>query len=482
MRRAMLALALVSLMSLAGCFGPSTAAWGTGTNAVEISMTQDTLSVKSTLSGSATSLTDLIPVGCTPGSEGGAATPAGGQPFTFEGYLAASAMYDAHNPTMGAKGLDYGVTTAIALQDMTFQNAAMVIDGEGARIDVKEWNIPLMPDTGSGSVDLDSIDQDTDSGWFILALLPTTESIHEGFKAFAEWHQPVKISGFLVTANSTSTGYYKESMGYTIRNDCSMDVGKQNREDFYVAVTHIQLENAQVTASGNADDEWVQGDVPVFGRAGYISLFLFAGIGGAVGAFIYSQRNVLASAKKDMKVLLGDAGLEKVAKVKDDMKAAKKAGMVSPEERRDEQRKVAEKAATSGPTPASKSSSDTIGTFDLDSVLASTSTNRQTSAPGQRKSSVVSSESSTSMRQAGTNIQSTRGSAPTTTQSFSTAHQAQAEQPTQRGPPQRTAPPTTPVRKKKTVSNAPSPNHEESNSPPPNTYDDEEDSFSNFSF
>ena len=72
-------------------------------------------------------------------------------------------------------------------------------------------------------------------------------------------------------------------------------------------------------------DEWKQGDVPVLGREGFILFFFVAGIGGAVGLFIYSTGMMKRSASKTMKTLIGDEGMKKAASVKADAKAAKEA-------------------------------------------------------------------------------------------------------------------------------------------------------------
>ena len=197
MRRGTLAICLIASMLLAGCLGPSSADWGTGAGAVDVDFSMEGTTVKSTLSGEARTVSDLLPVGCTPGSDGGSLEAGVGEAITFTGYLAASQFYDAHDSIMGARGLDLGVTTAVAIQSMSFEQAASVVDGEGARIDVKQWALPLQPDTGAGSVDIDEVDSDSDTDWFVLGLIPTTENVLKGMKALNEWHQPVVVHGYL---------------------------------------------------------------------------------------------------------------------------------------------------------------------------------------------------------------------------------------------------------------------------------------------
>ncbi len=398
---------LIASMVLAGCLGPSSASWGTGSGAVSVDFSMESTTVKTTLAGEGSTIGDLIPVGCTPGSDGGTLAAGTGGAITFTGYLASSQFYDTHDPVMGPKGLELGVTTAVAIQSMSFDQAASVVDGDGARIDVKQWSSPLQPETGAGSVNLEKVDSESDTDWFVLGLIPTTEDILSGMKALGEWHQPVVVHGYLVSAENASNNQYGyQADWHKADNDCSMTIGTTNRQDTLVLVSRITLQDATVSANGEADDEWVQGDVPFLGRAGFILFFLAGGIGGAVGLFVVSKQMMMKSAKQSMRVLIGEEGMKKAASVKTDAKAAKAAGMESPaqrQKRKEREREALNKkeAKTSTPpkkAPKKEKAEDALGGFDLDSVLASTPTGRPTaSAPSMRKSSVVATESAQEM-------------------------------------------------------------------------------------
>ena len=398
---------LIASMVLAGCLGPSSASWGTGSGAVSVDFSMESTTVKTTLAGEGRTIEDLIPVGCTPGSDGGTLAAGTGGAITFTGYLASSQFYDTHDPVMGPKGLELGVTTAVAIQSMSFDQAASVVDGDGARIDVKQWSSPLQPETGAGSVNLEKVDSESDTDWFVLGLIPTTEDILSGMKALGEWHQPVVVHGYLVSAENASNNQYGyQADWHKADNDCSMTIGTTNRQDTLVLVSQITLQDATVSANGEADDEWVQGDVPFLGRAGFILFFLAGGIGGAVGLFVVSKQMMMKSAKQSMRVLIGEEGMKKAASVKTDAKAAKAAGMESPaqrQKRKEREREALNKkeAKTSTPpkkAPKKEKAEDALGGFDLDSVLASTPTGRPTaSAPSMRKSSVVATESAQEM-------------------------------------------------------------------------------------
>ena len=491
MRRALLAICLIASMALAGCLGPSTAGWGSGDGAVDVDFSMESTTVKTTLSGETRTISDLQPVGCTPGTDGGTLAAGQGEPITFTGYLASSQFYDAHDTVMGAKGLELGVTTAVAIQSMSFDQAAAVVDGDGARIDVKQWSLPLQPETGAGSVDLDEVDSESSTDWFILGLIPTTEHVLAGMTALNEWHQPVVIHGYLVAAgNSSNNQYGYQATWHKADNGCAMTVGTSNREDALVFVSKITLEDATVSASGEADDEWVQGDVPFLGRGGFILFFLVVGLGGSAGLFITSNQMMMKSAKQSMATLIGAEGMKKAASVKSDAKAARKAGMESPEERQrrmDRERKAAAKEEAKQRSPPKKEEKktkdeDALGGFDLDSVLASASTGTSGpggAGPGGKKSSVVATDAAQEMdrmsaQEAPTSslpasIGQQRRSSPPSTSNVGQPAQETEKQPT--------------VRRRKAVKKARSaaPEPETVDEAPAATYDDEEE-FSDFSF
>jgi hypothetical protein len=485
MRRGALALLLVASLSLAGCLGPSTAEWGGGADGVQVNFSMENTTVTSGLSGSSTTET-LAPVGCTPGPDGAVLDENVGGVISFTGYLAASQFYTAHDTTMGARGLDFGVTTAVAIQKMTFNDAANVEDGDGARIDVKEWNSPLGPNTGAGSVDLDELDDEADSEWFILGLIPLSENVLNGMKSLNEWHQPVSVHGYMVSTGGEQnpTGYLKQ--WHTPNGECDLTVNSgNNREDVYVLVSGITLEGGTVSLDGEDDDEWVQGDVAFLGRGGFILFFLVGGLGGAVGLFIVSRSMVMSGASKSMQTLIGAEGMKKAASVKADAKAAKKAGMESPTERQERMDKQQAKEAKKEKAPPARTSGkdeNPMGGFDLDSVLASTGSGQSGpggAPPGGRKSSVVATDAAQSMDRMNAapsnasslppSIAQRRTAPPPTTGNVAT--EPAPVEPAKKKPP---------VRRRKAVK--PAEPVAESSAPAPQQHHEEEEEFSDFSF
>ena len=520
MRRARLALLLVCTMFLAGCLGPDTAEWGSSGIEVEIDRNPATeASITTALSTTKATYESLSPVGCEVGEEIVTAKNASDR-IKFTGYLSASVLYDSHDPINGAKNMDIAVTAAVAIQAMSNSEAENVKDGEGARIDVKEWNIPLMPETRAGTVDLDEIDSETESDWYVLGLIPTTENINDGFRSLSEWHKPITIHGYLISpttvngsaftidGKSQSNGYHRStgSFAHTVDDNCNLNVGINNLQSVYVLVEEIEIDGRVVSSNGNDADEWKLGHVPFIGRGGFITFFIIVGIGGSVGMFLLSQMIVRQGAKETMKTLLGDEGIAKIKKVAADLKRDKKSGTMSPTERKRQHDREDKKIDSQKPKKSSKKDDAGISGFDLDSALSGSSSDGPSEFGGSSSSVVVTDESkklekemSESEVAAGSAFgqQDTwtpppkRDSAPVSnvvssertpkrTEHFSSVRQDSTPKPkpkSAKAPVKRRA-----AKKRKTASPAPrDPEPESEAKPEPQTFD-EEDDFSDFSF
>ena len=520
MRRARLALLLVCTMFLAGCLGSDTAEWGSSGIEVEIDRNPATeASITTALSTTKATYESLSPVGCEVGEEIVTAKNASDR-IKFTGYLSASVLYDSHDPINGAKNMDTAVTAAVAIQAMSNSEAENVKDGEGARIDVKEWNIPLMPETRAGTVDLDEIDSETESDWYVLGLIPTTENINDGFRSLSEWHKPITIHGYLISpttvngsaftidGKSQSNGYHRStgSFAHTVDDNCNLNVGINNLQSVYVLVEEIEIDGRVVSSNGNDADEWKLGHVPFIGRGGFITFFIIVGIGGSVGMFLLSQMIVRQGAKETMKTLLGDEGIAKIKKVAADLKRDKKSGTMSPTERRRQHDREDKKIDSQKPKKSSKKDDAGISGFDLDSALSGSSSDGPSEFGGSSSSVVVTDESkklekemSESEVAAGPAFgqQDTwtpppkRDSAPVSnvvssertpkrTEHFSSVRQDSTPKPkpkSAKAPVKRRA-----AKKRKAASPAPrDPEPESEAKPEPQTFD-EEDDFSDFSF
>ncbi len=392
MRRGVLAVYLLALMTLSGCLGPKTAPWGS--DGIDVDFSQEGTSINSDLGASSIEYENILPVGCEVGDTNYLSTGSS-SPVSFTGFLAASNFYESHDPLNGAKDLELAVTTSVAIQSMSFVEASKIVEGDGARVDLEDWFRPLDPQTRAGTIDLDEIDGDSEDYWYILGLIPTTENIHDGMRSLDDWHQPVTIEGYLINPinNSSALGYYKPgntSYSNSVDSSCNLEVGDNHRQSLYILVDKITLADAVVSDDGDSKDEWAYGDVPFFGRAGFILFFLIVGVGGGFGLFILSQLFVLQGAKSTMKTLLGREGMDKIKKVASDLRRSKAMGMVSPKERKKQfDREDKEERKEQVKSKPSKKEESQISGFDLDSVLSSSASKGTTTDFGGGSSSVV---------------------------------------------------------------------------------------------
>ena len=107
------------------------------------------------------------------------------------------------------------------------------------------------------------------------------------------------------TASETASPLEQVQSGSPCRS-----VDDSNKGTYYVIVHSITLPGASVTMDGDADDEWVMGDVPLLGRGGYVVYFLTVAAGGAA-LYVVSSKRVKGVAASQAKVLLGRENMAK---------------------------------------------------------------------------------------------------------------------------------------------------------------------------
>ena len=381
MGRGLLGILLASTILLAGCLAPVSPDWG---NDLSVERSGDgTFTFTSSLSGDTVNA-QYNEVGCVDGEIGDDKTGK----IKFEGYMSASQIYDSHDSTKFTNDIAHATAAAVAIHSMPFSDAKNILSGEGERVDVSDWSNPVVPKTGAGTADLDDLPKDTDSKWFVLGLIPASENINDGFAALGKYHQPIRISGYLVADESgqKGTGSYMSDDDFT--NDCVGKIGSDNIFQKYVLVTKIELAESVVSLDGEHDDEYTFGDVAILGRTGFILFLLIVGIGGAVGSYMYSTMRLSMSARSIALTLLGKEGVEKAAQVRRDVKEAKRSGMTTPDERRAEQRKQSEPVET--PKKSKKNEDDGFGAFSIDSALGGSESSSTRSEFGSGSSVVAS--------------------------------------------------------------------------------------------
>ena len=139
MRRGRLAVLLVLSMALAGCLGPTTASWGKGSGEIHVDMSQESPVIRTDLGPESRTFDDLQAVGCA--TESGDLGLNTTTPLRFAGYLASSHFYQSHSALGGASGLDYAVSTSVAIQSMSLDTVKSMPEGEGPRVEVKNLSL-----------------------------------------------------------------------------------------------------------------------------------------------------------------------------------------------------------------------------------------------------------------------------------------------------------------------------------------------------
>ena len=477
MRRGLLGFLLASLFVLAGCLAPVAPEWG---ESIVVERNGDGTFTFTSKLGDETISDTYIERGCLDGEVG---SDKGGK-IKFEGYMSASIIYDTHNSDLNNNNLTFATTAAVAIQQMSFTDAKNVLSGAGERIEVKEWDVPVQPKTGQGTVDLDSVDGDSDSKWFVLGLIPASENINDGISSLGKFHQAVRISGYLVDGPvlaQNPQGGNNRDVGVT--NDCVATAGSFNVNQLFFLVTEIEFEESTVSINGEEDDEYVFGDVPFLGRTGFILFVLLVGIGGGVGTYMYSSMRVSMSARSIALTLLGKEGVEKAAQVRKDVEEAKEAGMTTPDQRRMEQRKKG-RSPPPAKTSKKKDEDDGFGSFSIDSALSGGSDSPVKSEFGSGGSVVASEDAKRVEKQ----IKSTESFVPPSS-TFGSSSVPTSSSPTSvpssRAPPPRAEPETEAkpkVRRRRAVKKADPEPEAEPEQESKNTWAEEEEEFSDFSF
>ena len=483
MRRALLGALLVLSLSLAGCLAPSSAGWGEGgVNVVGDGMS---VTVVSDLNTAQVSIPEVKLAGCDAEGMIGVASNQT-RLVTIEGHLAASTLYNSHGEDL--RGLSNGVTASVILEAMSYENAETVPNGQGARVPVKNWAEPLYPETGSGqstsqrTVNVQDVDRDSNEAWFVLGLIPGSEHVAYGLGALNEVHQPIRIQGYLIdSAEGKSLSVGGTSGADSIPNQpCTVDVDDSNKGTHFVLVHSITLVGASVTMDGQADDEWVLGDVPILGRGGYLVYFLVVAVGGGFGLYVVSSARVKGAAASQAKVLLGQ---ENMVKAETARKAPKRKepepSRAAPEPKKEKRSKKKEESS--------------IGGFDLDAALStkgSSSSKPERSSRGA-SSVVVTDEASKIASQSAVSSQSpTESSAPWEPPVSTPQRKSGGVTPMSGGSP-RSAPPTRSeppaekpkVRRRRAVRSAsPEPEPVPEPEPEPAAAPPEEEEFTDFSF
>ena len=330
---ARLALPLVLLMFMAGCIYSSTPEWGTGDGEVHVEIDDEdkTATIKSQLGNG---FDKTVTLQCD------------AKEFTITGMIISSQIYDSH-PDIEEGDIDSAMGASVIIHKMSWSQAEGVEEGSAERVKIKEWTSPLDPVEDGG---LSKVDENSED-WEVIGVIPGSENIADGLNVLEHWHQPIKISGYMVPVDQAGT--------IGPGPDCELE-----EQGHGMIVTKIKTEEGVVSMDGEDDDEYSLGDTDLFGGWTFILFFLIVGVGGGIGLFMVSTMVIRQGARATAEALLGREGFAKAIQMKKDVKSSKKAGLESASDRAAKQR------ASTPPPKKEKREEVEISGFNLDSVLS----------------------------------------------------------------------------------------------------------------
>ncbi len=342
-RRGRLAILIILCLFAAGCTAAPKAEWGD----VKVELSTGVADIKSNLGPDSVDFEQNL-VDCNGGV------------VSLEGRLATSTFYTSHQVL---SNLTYATVATVAIEEMTFSDASEVAEGAGIRVQVKDWSSPLNPDTSGGNGDLTS--KDTLVGeWFVIAIIPGSENIAEGLGIIEQWHQPIKMEGWMVG----------DMKGGEVSDSCELDAdapgGGGNFLSATLIITEIETESGVVSLDGDDDDEWVVGDISIVGRWGYLVILILGGFGGGAGLFIYSTILIRKSADDAALNLMGEESFSAAKGVSEQAKKDAESHSGPERSRRREEPEVVE-------TPEVVE----IAGFSLDNVLSSSTPSGSSGPP-----------------------------------------------------------------------------------------------------
>jgi len=351
---AILVLLVMLLAPLSGCVGSEMPEWGKESGEITVKTDGDTVTIDSRLTeGGALHSMTATKTGCGNDSDA----------YVVEGWLSQFHHYPLSADEAGDDNdLLMGVTTVAIIELMSLDMALEVLPANALRVDVKDFGDPatggkanpLAPRT------LGEPKLGENTGYMTLGLIPASENILFGMNAF-DWHTPIKITGYFLTKQENATLGNALNIGGKIPEDFDCRLTKGPGGEVFL-VEEIQLgEDTIISKSGESDEEWVNGDVPLLGRWMYMVSLMAVGGGGAFVLFGVSTAMQRKSAASAASMLLGAERVSKAKGIKKEIKDAREDGLEITKTKR----------SKGGGSSAPKVADEDIKGFSLDNVLES---------------------------------------------------------------------------------------------------------------
>ena len=315
-RLAPLLVFLLILPSLGGCLGGLPITWGEGNDEYHATLNENESGVPgATISnkmGSPGTLDEWRMIsGCESSPE---AAP---EPVKLSGWLVQTKLFDQPSATESTGG----GTTSVASWVIKMMPYSQAQDQDPGSLyfkvqnDETDWAFPTtvygyeaIENSANGATITDEFPF---SSWAVLGLVPSHENIFEGVVQM-EPNQAVEIEGWILhtyTINKTGVVSHGGADLYgEIDDDCNIkgnSVSPTAKKGAVVqlVVTSITYGDERVV---NSNEEYVAGDVPIFGRGLYTTLLLVSIV--ASGAlYIFSRNQIILSADSQAQSMLSES-------------------------------------------------------------------------------------------------------------------------------------------------------------------------------
>ena len=270
---------------LSGCIGGQSISWGTANGEYSASLDSESTSVQTV------SITNKLSTNSQIHLEDESLNLAScnGSEYTLSGWLVQTKIFDQPNSKLNSYAM-----ASWMVKEMSY-GAAQDMDPGSVYISIvnseKDWASPTMAQAQESGTTNDR-GEFPHSDWTLLGIIPANENVFDAAIQM-DTNQAVMLTGYRV-----QTEYIDEDRQL---NSCDIDASKEGWRGHFV-VTSMTYGNERIAS---ADEAYVAGDIPFFGRGMYTTILLISIV--ASGAlFIFSRNQLILNADSQAQSMLSE--------------------------------------------------------------------------------------------------------------------------------------------------------------------------------
>ena len=211
-----------------------------------------------------------------------------GSVYTLSGWLVQTKIFDQPISQLGSKAV-----TSWMVKEMSY-GAAQDVEPGSVYVSIvnneKDWTTPTTAQAQESGTTNDR-DEFPHRDWTLVGLIPANENVFDAAIQM-DTSQAVKMEGYRL-----ENEYIKD----TELDGCDIDASSEGWNGHFV-VTSMTYGNERVA---NADEAYVAGDIPLFGRGLYTTLLLISIV--ASGAlYIFSRNQIILNADTQAQAMLSE--------------------------------------------------------------------------------------------------------------------------------------------------------------------------------